>query len=361
MSDTIVDLTLDDDDEQPQAQPRSQQAQINGRQGGRMGAWDGDEVECLEDSGDSQRPGQQQRQRSLGDDEELAVEEERGEGERGAEGQPVRAEGRFCITLRAHRERRLRCVSCISADPHGASPASHAVWNKSFPHLRYQCGEEPFKKGRHPSNKSHCSKVGDARPARCNTTLSVESNPRPTSPLLLWSCSLQCFCFICDCLASECEHWGDGEPQAAELGAVLGAAQTPSPGACTLPAVPLVRWPAARRVRPLLCAAGLSYTDHCNAHSDSNFYNGLKTSRGKKQAKEACPPMPPPPSPPVQPQPCALVPIPDPELENNLVLLVRGGLQAARCAGCCSEASVLPAAASPPRRVAPASTCLAPG
>jgi hypothetical protein len=89
MSETIVDLTLDDSDEQPLAQPHSQQRQHNDRQGVRIGnpgrMSDSDEVLCLEDSGDTQPQRQQQRRRSLGDDEELAVVEEHGEGERGAE------------------------------------------------------------------------------------------------------------------------------------------------------------------------------------------------------------------------------------------------------------------------------------
>jgi hypothetical protein len=173
----------------------------------------------------------------------------------------------------------------------------------------------------------------------------------PSTPPL----PLQCFCFICDCLASDCEHWGDGELRAAAwaLCWVLPSVASSS----------LYGWQHAGSLlslQSLPCAAGTSYTDHCNAHGDSNFYCGLKrrnreavvaaeaaeaaaameeanfhedivslglafmgqlgggAASDKKPGKGRLP-MPPP--------ACLLKPIPDPEKDPFLMLLVRWGAE----------------------------------
>lgn len=51
------------------------------------------------------------------------------------------------------------------------------VWNKNLPHTRDTCGEAAFSKQQAVGNAQHCAK---------------------------------CYCWVCDCLASECGDWGDG-------------------------------------------------------------------------------------------------------------------------------------------------------
>ena len=91
------------------------------------------------------------------------------------------------------------------------------AWDRDLPHTRNQCGvHRNFSRTRSTGNAAHCAKVRLPTSPAASSSLHCFSSwlalhAQETRLHLIPSFVLQCYCFICDAVASQCKEWGTGE------------------------------------------------------------------------------------------------------------------------------------------------------
>ena len=80
------------------------------------------------------------------------------------------------------------------------------VWNRDLVHTRAVCGVYSFSSQHQAtSNAQHCDKVLMRAPRQSFLVWCLDGGA-PDRLLHL----AQCFCYVCDCPAKDCQEWGAG-------------------------------------------------------------------------------------------------------------------------------------------------------
>lgn len=173
------------------------------------------------------------------------------------------------------------------------------VWNKNLPHTRDTCGEAAFSKQQAVGNAQHCAK---------------------------------CYCWVCDCLASECGDWGDGSTYQHHCHAHAGHAyfaalkqqrkRAATAAAAAAAAGPAAAGPSGGSARDRLMAE-LAAAEAAQADSLRMQFLTMGRPSGKFGAMCGKPKVPAAAAAAGKPQPCTLTRMPDPAHDRDMLLLAR--------------------------------------
>jgi hypothetical protein len=167
------------------------------------------------------------------------------------------------------------------------------IANRDLPHLRHDCAVHKYAPSSAPTNALRCDQVGPCRRRRRHALLLLPP-PRPpllppADPGLIPAGSPpppQCYCWVCDAKASECEFWGAGgagregshPPSASSWGIPPKPARTraaPHPPGERPPRArpPVLTAAAPPRPRP---AAGARSSHHCHARNGVPYWERIR-------------------------------------------------------------------------------------